>query len=109
MEATHCFQQETCDRDGLALPIFEYSHSQGCSITGGYIYRGAAYPQLTGNYFVADYCLGTIWRLFPQIDSWQADVVLDSDLAISTFGQDVDGELYVADYANGAIYRLRPN
>ncbi len=109
MEATHCFRQETCNRDGLALPIFEYSHSQGCSITGGYIYRGAAYPAMTGNYFVADYCVGTIWRLFPQGDNWQAGIVLDSDLVISTFGEDVNGELYVSDYAHGGIYRLRPD
>lgn len=109
MEATHCFQQETCDRDGLVLPIFEYSHSQGCSITGGYIYRGTAYPDMTGNYFVADYCTGTIWRLFPQDGRWQTDIVLDSDLVISTFGEDAGGELYVADYVHGAIYRLRPN
>ncbi len=109
MEGTHCFPQGACDRDGLVLPIFEYDHSQGCSITGGYIYRGLAYPQMTGNYFVADYCVGTIWRLFPQANGWQAGVVLDSDLVISTFGEDVNGELYVADYAHGTIYRLRPN
>jgi len=109
MEGTHCFPQGTCNRDGLVLPIFEYDHSQGCSITGGYIYRGAAYPEMAGNYFVADYCVGTIWRLFPQAGGWQAGIVLDSDLVISTFGEDVNGELYVADYAHGAIYRLRPN
>ena len=108
MEATHCFLQETCDRDGLVLPIFEYSHSQGCSITGGYVYRGQSYPEMGGNYFVADYCLGTIWRLFPQRDGWLADIALDSELVISTFGEDVNGELYLADYVHGAIYRLRP-
>jgi glucose/arabinose dehydrogenase len=108
MEATHCFQTQTCDQTGLVLPIFEYTHSQGCSVTGGYVYRGAAFPEMAGNYFVTDYCTGIIWRLFPDGQRWQTDIVLDSDLVISTFGEDVDGEIYLADYVHGAIYRLRP-
>lgn len=108
MEASHCFEAENCDESGLVQPVFEYDHSQGCSITGGYVYRGQAFPTMQGNYFTADYCLGTIWRLFPQDGRWLSDVVLDSDLVISTFGEDVNGELYVTDYARGAIYRLRP-
>lgn len=109
MEASHCFGQETCNSDGLELPIFEYAHSQGCSVTGGYVYRGRAYPEMTGNYFVADYCTGVIWRLFAQANGWLADVAFDSDVVISTFGEGVDGELYVADYVHGAIYRLTPD
>ena len=108
MEATHCFQANTCDQSGLVLPIFEYAHSQGCSVTGGYVYRGAAFPEMTGNYFVTDYCTGIIWRLAPQGDGWQTDIVLDSDVVISTFGEGADGEIYLADYVHGAIYRLRP-
>ncbi len=108
MEASHCFLTETCDQNGLVLPIFEYGHSQGCSITGGYVYRGQAFPEMTGNYFVTDYCTGIIWRLFPQDGRWLNDVVLDSDIVISTFGEGADGEIYLADYIHGAIYRLRP-
>ncbi len=108
MEASHCYESETCDQAGLSRPIFEYDHTQGCSITGGYVYRGQAFPEMQGNYFTADYCLGVIWRLFPQGERWLSDVVLDSDLVISTFGEDANGELYVTDYARGAIYRLRP-
>lgn len=109
MEGNHCFEADTCDQTGLTLPIFDYDHSQGCSITGGYIYRGQTYPELWGNYFVSDFCSGVIWRLFPQGDGWLADAILDSDLIISTFGEDVNGELYVANYANGAIYHITPS
>jgi glucose/arabinose dehydrogenase len=108
MEGMHCFQQSTCDQSGLVLPIFEYNHSQGCSITGGYVYRGVLYPEMTGNYFVADYCSGIIWRLFPDGDRWLADIVLDSDMVISSFGEDVDGEIYVLNYFSGGVYRLIP-
>ncbi len=108
MEGTHCFQADTCDQTGLVRPIFEYTHSQGCSVTGGYVYRGAAFPEMAGNYFAADYCTGIIWRLFPQNGQWLSKIVLDSNIVISTFGEGADGEIYLADYANGAIYRLRP-
>ena len=107
-EGTHCFQGQPCDQSGLVLPIFEYTHSQGCSVTGGYVYRGQAFPEMTGNYFVTDYCTGIIWRLFPQGDEWLFKIALDSDLVISTFGEGADGEIYLADYIHGAIYRLRP-
>lgn len=108
MEASHCYQSGTCDQSGLVLPIFEYDHTQGCSVTGGYMYRGVDFPEMTGNYLMADYCSGIIWRLFPDGDRWQADIVLDSALIISSFGEDANGELYVTNYTQGAIYRLVP-
>jgi glucose/arabinose dehydrogenase len=109
MEGTHCFQQDTCDQTGLVLPIFDYAHAVGgCSVTGGYVYRGALYPELAGNYFVADYCTGIIWRLFAEGERWLADVVLDSDHVISSFGEDVDGEIYVLNYSAGGVYQIIP-
>ena len=106
MEGNHCFEADTCDQTGLILPIFDYDHSQGCSVTGGYVYRGQLYPELWGNYFVTDYCSGIVWRLFPQGEGWLADPIIDTDLVISTFGEDVNGELYVANYWSGAIFRI---
>lgn len=106
MEGSHCFQADSCDQSGLVLPIFDYDHSQGCSVTGGYVYQGQLYPTLTGNYFVSDYCTGTIWRLFPEDGGWSNTVVLDTDLIISSFGEDADGELYVLNYWSGGIFRL---
>ena len=108
MEGTHCFQTDPCNQGGLESPIFEYNHAEGCSITGGYVYRGALHPGLTGNYFVADFCMGTIWRLLPQENRWLADVVLESDLIISSFGEGVNGELYVLNYGTGGVYRIVP-
>jgi glucose/arabinose dehydrogenase len=108
MEGNHCFQQEDCDSTGLVLPIFDYSHREGCSVTGGYVYRGQAYPELSGNYFLADYCQGTIWRLFPSPSGWDVAVVLDSDLVIPSFGEDVNGELYIMDFNSGGVFKLEP-
>jgi glucose/arabinose dehydrogenase len=108
MEGAHCFQGDNCDQTGLTLPIFEYQHPTGCSISGGYVYRGAQFPEMDGNYFVSDYCSGIIWRLFPDGERWQADVVLDSNLIVSSFGEDVNGEVYVLNYSAGGIYRLMP-
>ena len=109
MEATHCFASETCDTDGLELPIFEYGHSEGCSITGGYRYRGSQFPELYGNYFAGDYCQGTIWRLFPDPSGgWSSAKVLDSNLIISSFGEDAAGELYVLDHVSGSLYQITP-
>ncbi len=108
MEGTHCYQPTNCDTAGLELPIFEYDHSFGCSVTGGYVYRGTQFPELQGNYFLGDYCTGFIWRLFPQADgTWDAAQVLASGLLISSFGEDAQGELYVLDH-NGGVYQIRP-
>lgn len=107
MEGRHCFNPPSgCDQTGLVLPVAEYSHADGCSITGGYVYRGTQYPQLNGQYFFADYCIGTIWSL--QRDAagaWQMEKRLSPDIRISSFGEDASGELYVIDHG-GAVYQL---
>jgi hypothetical protein len=66
MEASHCFQSDACAADGLVLPVQEYAHEGHCSVTGGYVYRGAAQPQRQGVYFYGDYCSGVIWALAPD-------------------------------------------
>ena len=64
LEGTHCFEPSSgCSTDGTVLPVWEYSHSLGCSITGGYVYRGSAIPELVGEYVYSDYCSGRVWRL----------------------------------------------
>ena len=75
-------------------------------MTGGYVYRGAAQPQLRGVYAFGDYCSGRIWTL--QVDAGRTEPreVLATDLSISAFGQCEDGELYLADLAGGGIYRV---
>ncbi len=106
MEAAHCYGSSECDKNGLIPPVAEYSHSGHCSITGGYVYRGAAYPALTGVYLYADYCSGTIWAAWPQAGSWQTAELLDSDITISSFGEDEAGELYLTDMGGGRLLRL---
>ena len=108
MEGLHCYDPvEGCDQTGLKLPVAEYSHDGGnCAITGGYVYRGPSFSWLSGIYFFGDYCSGTIWSL--QRDSsgaWQMTRRLETNLNISSFGEDQGGDIYVVDLG-GAIYRL---
>lgn len=107
MEGTHCFNpSDGCDRSGLVLPILEYSHAEGCSVTAGFLYRGSAVPALGGAYLYGDYCSGRIWRARKNGDQWTAEVLMRTPLWITSFGEDVSGELYVADYVQGVIYRF---
>jgi len=104
-EGKHCYNASTCDSTGMTPPVAEYDHGQGCSITGGYVYRGTDYPALQGIYLYADYCSGKIWGL--QYDgTWQSQKLLDSGLNISSFGEGESGEVYLADLSGGAIYRV---
>ncbi|MCS7222642.1 MAG: PQQ-dependent sugar dehydrogenase [Anaerolineae bacterium] len=108
MEGSHCFEPATgCDPSGLVLPIAEYDHSQGCSITGGYVYRGTRYPSLVGIYFFGDYCSGRIWGLRREPSGqWRMELLLKSSVQISSFGEDAAGEIYVVGYSDGKIYHL---
>lgn len=108
-EGSHCFSGN-CDATGLEQPVFEYSHSEGgCSITGGYVYRGQQFPPLWGNYFVGDYCSGNIWAMVPTGDgTFTTQLVLGSSgLLISSFGEDAAGELYVLDH-QGQVLQIQP-
>jgi glucose/arabinose dehydrogenase len=110
MEGFHCFNPSQCDpaTQGLVLPIAEFDHSLGCSITGGYVYRGSQFPALDGLYFYGDYCSGIIWGLRYEADgSWSQAELLRSDEAISSFGQDEAGEVYLVDH-RGDIFQLAP-
>lgn len=86
-------------------PVAEYTHDDGCSVTGGYVYRGDAYPTLDGAYFFGDYCSGRIWAMQQVGAEWRVAQLLDTDASISSFGEDADGELYVVDHG-GEVLRL---
>jgi glucose/arabinose dehydrogenase len=107
-EGRHCFEPRAgCDEEGLVAPIAEYGHDQGCTVVGGYVYRGSAYPALAGVYLFADFCSGLIWGLASGGPASQEPVLLlDSGHTISSFGEDDDGELYVTDLASGEILRI---
>ncbi len=107
-EGNHCYGSLSCTERGLIAPVAEYSHLYGCSITGGYVYRGSAIPSLRGTYLYGDFCSGRIWGLNADARPAAAPVqLLDSGLRISSFGEDRAGEIYVIDY-RGGIYRLAP-
>jgi len=109
MEGSTCYNAATCDQTGLVLPILEYTHPLGRSVTGGFRYRGDAYPTLRGVYLYADYGEGIIWGTVPRCDgAWQSRILLDTSFLLSSFGEDVDGELLLARYAstNGGISRI---
>ena len=111
MEGTGCFGASTCERTGLTLPAFEYEHgandANGCSITGGYVYRGTAIPELAGRYFYSDYCRGFIKSFFynEAAITEPRDWNLDSAGQVVSFGRDGAGELYVVG-ASGRIFKL---
>jgi glucose/arabinose dehydrogenase len=110
MEGKHCFSTSPCNQTGLTLPLHEYNHSQGCSITGGYVYRGSAVPALQGIYFFADFCQGWV-RSFrvaggaaTELTDWR---VLQPGGSITSFGEDAAGELYLMS-ANGGVFKVVP-
>src|SRR6266542_2007825 len=101
-EGLHCYRSQDCDTTGLVDPIAEYSHEIGCSINGGYVYRGPAMPQFQGNYVYGDYCSGLIWSLKQTAPGqWAQSGLLDSKRSISSFGEDAAGELYLTDLGGG--------
>ena len=65
-EAMHCYDADSCDRAGLTEPVAEYEHANGCSVTGGYVYRGEEQPAMQGIYFYGDYCSGRVWGTAPR-------------------------------------------
>lgn len=106
-EGAHCFKTRDCPSEGLIDPVAEYGHDQGCSVTGGYVYRGKALPALEGAYLYADYCSGRVWGLFARPGgSYEPRVLLEADLRISSFGEGADGELYLLDHDEGGVYRI---
>ena len=96
-----------CNDASLKLPIVEYTHALGCSVTGGYVYRGAAVPALAGQYLYGDFCTGRIWAA-QRVGAgpWAAAELGSTGYSVSTFGEDEAGELYFANYANGDIYQF---
>jgi glucose/arabinose dehydrogenase len=95
---------------GLIDPVWEYSHAEGQSITGGHVYRGSDVAALAGRYVYADYGSGRIWALAAGTSPSSTELLKNSGFAVSTFGVDENGELLVAEYhTNGtptSIYRI---
>jgi glucose/arabinose dehydrogenase len=108
-EGDHCFSPPMgCDDTGLIDPVFEYGRTEGRSVTGGYVYRGAAIPEYYGYYFFSDWGSGSIWGFDAASILPAATLLIDTDRRFVSFAQDQDLELYLVDIAGGGIYRLIP-
>jgi glucose/arabinose dehydrogenase len=115
LEGSQCFRPNNgCERAGTTLPVAEYSHASGCSITGGYVYRGQAIPDLRGVYLYADYCSGLFGSLRIEAEQviGQRDITASINPEgleqITSFGVDGQGEMYVLVRA-GTAYRIDAN
>ncbi len=100
MEGSLCVESG-CNTSGFTLPVAEYSHQDGCSITGGEVYRGSAYPNMEGIYFYGDYCSGNIWGLTRNGNQWTETLLAETSFNISTFGLGEDGSVYVTNQFDG--------
>jgi hypothetical protein len=90
----------------MTPPVAEYSHSSGCSITGGFVYRGRDFARLSGIYFYADYCSGRVWGLRSGASGWESLELLKPAIAFTSFGEDETGEVYAVDGNSGTLHRL---
>ncbi|HVM95832.1 MAG TPA: PQQ-dependent sugar dehydrogenase [Candidatus Acidoferrales bacterium] len=112
----HCYPSGSgCDQTGMTLPVLDYDHSNGCSITGGYVYRGCKMPDLRGTYFYGDYCSHFVRTLqisggaATNLQDRTADIVSGgaSIGSISSFGEDARGEMYIVDLG-GSVFKIVP-
>jgi glucose/arabinose dehydrogenase len=114
LEGSHLFDPDhpgasepVCTTDCKTLPVAEYTHDEGCAVTGGYVYRGTDYPAWQGHYLYGDYCSGKMWEI-PASGSpgSPVDVSPGHAIHISSFAQDKQGELYAVNLG-GSIYKLK--
>jgi glucose/arabinose dehydrogenase len=107
-EGNHPYKGTPPPNVTLIPPVWEYDHSQGCSVTGGVVYNGTRLPGWQGVYLYADYCSGKVWGLLKGPNGVQSALLYESGASVSSFGEDQGGEVYMLDLT-GKIYRLEPN
>ena len=106
MEGSSCFRGDPCDRDEFVPPVAEYGRDGGCSVTGGYVYRGSRIPSFVGAYVYGDFCTGKIWALRYDGSRVTGNAqIADTDLQISSFAEGPEGEVYILSFT-GQIARL---
>ena len=126
MEGNHCYSEPGCDKEGFINPIFEYpsdanypfslmgikeENVSGCSVTGGYIYRGDQIKSLYGLYIFSDFCTGKIWALDPLkniVQEITEPLLRSKKHMISSFSQDINNEIYIVEFS-GKIYKIEPH
>jgi glucose/arabinose dehydrogenase len=106
-EGTHTHKGQPPADSQFTWPAGEYSHADGCSVTGGNVYRGTALPEWQGVYLYGDYCSGKVWGLIrTNGNDQQAKILFATGAKITTFGLDEAGEIYLGDYESGTLRRL---
>ncbi len=107
VEGSICYPPGSeCDKSGLEMPVYEYTHDQGQSITGGFVYRGSALPELAGLYIFADFVSGRLWTLeHSDLENPSVSEPIETDFGVSSFGIDEDNEIYICGF-DGKIYRF---
>jgi len=109
-EGNHSYNDTPPANASFIQPAVEYSHSEGCSVTGGSVYRGQAMSEWQGVYLYGDYCSGSIWGLIHTgQNEYQSMLLFQTGAQITTFGVDEAGEIYMADFRSGSIVRLTKN
>jgi len=107
-EGNHEYEPPSTGDSELTFPVVEYSHADGgCSVTGGYVYRGSM-AAWNGIYLYGDYCTGNVWGLIHSGDQWQSQLLFETHLLITSFGQDENGEIYLLS-DNGSVHKLTGN
>lgn len=109
VEGDRCLLRSPCAQQGLTPPVVAYGRDGNCSVTGGYVYRGARFPNLYGGYVFSDYCSGILWGIDAEaaLERGTARIVElgDTPLNPSSFGEDEAGELYIV-HASGSVHRI---
>ncbi|MCG7585048.1 sorbosone dehydrogenase family protein [Photobacterium sp. OFAV2-7] len=106
-EGAQCFSDPNCPSTGLIAPEIEYPHPEGRSVTGGFVYRGASITNLDGFYLYGDFITGRIWAFNPLTGA--TTILLDTEMLIVSFAEDLDGELLVLDFLTGNLFRIVPS
>lgn len=107
MEGAHCFSGGRCDQAGLTLPVSQYGHDLGCSVTGGVVTRSATVPAVQDRYLFSDFCSGTIWSIDASTTALtEPDVLFESGRSISAIALDDDGSVLLTDLGGGQLLRL---
>ncbi len=108
MEGSSCFRAASCEASGMEAPVTEYDHRLGCSVTGGYVYRGERLPELQGVYLYADFCTGFIWGLRHDGERvTEEGQIAEAPFQIASFGEDEAGEVYILGF-DGGVYTFAP-
>jgi len=106
MEGEECYRAGCTPLDSFVPPVFVYDHGDGCSVTGGYVYRGKAIPSMRGAYLFTDYCTGKLWATLREGEAFETEEIGSLPQGVSSFGEDEDGELYVVLDQGGSLQRL---